>query len=304
MRPTNQPRVRARDVPHADLRISQSVITGLQHSPDPGGHRRPSRRRRRSGSGARRSPGGRPCGCGGRRGRGGAGRSGSPRCSSATKLPAAPIAAVTAAVDPLHLGEEGPDSVGAEVEEGHDVGARARPACGPGTAGRWSRKAKTSSVSWTTSGRRGRRRRSRRTGRRRGPRPGRPATRATRTAAAGGGGGLLGRHHHLAPEVADLFAPLVEAPGLDGDDPAVGLARRRLRLEHLGLGVDGVAVEGRLLVLELLDLEVGDGGAAHVGDAHAEHHRVHEVADHHVLAELGLRSRRTRRRGGAGGGSS
>ena len=51
-------------------------------------------------------------------------------------------------------------------------------------------------------------------------------------------------HHHLAPEVADLLAALVDALGLDGDDAAVAL-RRRLLVEHPGLGVDRVAVEGR-----------------------------------------------------------
>ena len=44
-------------------------------------------------------------------------------------------------------------------------------------------------------------------------------------------------------------------------------------------------------MLERLHLEVGDRGAAHVGHAHAEHERVHEVADHDVLAELRLRLR-------------
>ena len=101
--------------------------------------------------------------------------------------------------------------------------------------------------------------------------------------AAAGGRGLAGPDHQLAAEVADLLAVLVEALGLDGDDAAVALGRELL-VEHAGLGVDGVAVEGRLGVLERLDLEVGDGGAADVGDAHAQHQRVHEVADHQVLA--------------------
>ena len=38
-----------------------------------------------------------------------------------------------------------------------------------------------------------------------------------------GGRRLALGHHHLAPEVADLFAALVEAAGLDRDDAAVGL---------------------------------------------------------------------------------
>jgi hypothetical protein len=43
-------------------------------------------------------------------------------------------------------------------------------------------------------------------------------------------------------------------------------------------------VERGLLVAQRLDLEVGDARSAHVGDAHAQHQRVDEVADHHVLA--------------------
>ena len=54
--------------------------------------------------------------------------------------------------------------------------------------------------------------------------------------------------------------------------------------QHLGHGVDGVAVEGGLGVLEALDLEVGDGRPAHVGHAHPEHQGVHEVADDEGLA--------------------
>ena len=38
----------------------------------------------------------------------------------------------------------------------------------------------------------------------------------------------------------------------------------------------------RLRVLERLDLEVGNGGAADVRHAHAEHQRIHEVAHDHV----------------------
>src|SRR5581483_1924648 len=100
-------------------------------------------------------------------------------------------------------------------------------------------------------------------------------------------GRLLLRHQHLAPEVADLLAPLVEAPGLDGHHAPVGLALRLHLVEHRGHGVDRVAVERRHLVLQRLDLQVGDGRPADVGDAHAEHQRVHEVAHHDVLAELG-----------------
>ena len=51
--------------------------------------------------------------------------------------------------------------------------------------------------------------------------------RASRTALAGGRVLAL-EDHHLAPEVADLFAALVEAARLDRHDPPVGLARRLL----------------------------------------------------------------------------
>ena len=96
------------------------------------------------------------------------------------------------------------------------------------------------------------------------------------------------RDHHAAPEVADLLAALVEPARLDRDHTAVGLALRLLLVEHLRLGVDRVAVERRLLVLQRLDLEVGDRDAADVGHRHAEHERIDEVAHHDVLAELGL----------------
>src|SRR5436305_1482955 len=95
-------------------------------------------------------------------------------------------------------------------------------------------------------------------------------------------------HHQLATEVTDLLAPLVEPLRLDGDDAAVVLGRRLALVEHPGLGVDGVAVEGRLLVRQRLDLEVGDARSADIGDAHAQHQRVDEVADDHVLLVHGL----------------
>ena len=100
--------------------------------------------------------------------------------------------------------------------------------------------------------------------------------------AGAGRGGVALPDHHAAAEVADLLAVLVEALGLDGDDAAVGLRRRLLDVEHPRLGVDRVAVERRELVLQRLDLEVGDRRPADVGHAHAEHERVHEVADDDV----------------------
>ena len=109
----------------------------------------------------------------------------------------------------------------------------------------------------------------------------------TRRTGGRGRSGLARPHHQLALEVADLFAALVDALRLDGDDPAIGLGGQPL-LEHPCLGVDRVAVEGRLGMAQRLDLEVGDARAAHVGHAHAEHQRVHEVADDQVLAVRAL----------------
>src|SRR4051794_4376662 len=100
--------------------------------------------------------------------------------------------------------------------------------------------------------------------------------------------GVLLPHHQLAPEVADLFAALVEALGLNGHHAAIVLGLRLDLVEHPGLGVDGVAVEGRLLVGQRLDLEVGDARPAHVRHAHPQHQRIDEVADDHVLALDGL----------------
>ena len=87
---------------------------------------------------------------------------------------------------------------------------------------------------------------------------------------------------------AVVGARALEAPGLDRDDAAVGLALRFHLAEHLRLRVDGVAVERRLLVLQGLDLEIRDRDTTDVGNRHPEHERVHQVADHDVFAELGL----------------
>src|SRR5579859_2187277 len=94
------------------------------------------------------------------------------------------------------------------------------------------------------------------------------------------------RDQHPAPEAADPLAVLVVGAGLDQDRPAVRLRLRFGHLQHGGLRIDGVAVEGRVLVLERVDLEVGDRLARDVGNAHPERQRVDEVADHHVAAEL------------------
>src|SRR5512147_1040647 len=83
------------------------------------------------------------------------------------------------------------------------------------------------------------------------------------SALAEGGVALLG-HEDFPGVRADDFAPLVEALGGDGDDAAVALARLP-HLEHAGARVEGVADEGGLLVLERVDLQVGDGPSRDVG---------------------------------------
>ena len=97
---------------------------------------------------------------------------------------------------------------------------------------------------------------------------------------------LLG-HHDLALEHADQCAVLVVALGLDVDHAAVVLGLGLPLVEHRGLAVDRVAVEGRRDVLQRLDLQVRDGLAGDVRHGHAEQQRVDVVADHDVLAELG-----------------
>src|SRR3954465_15122135 len=73
------------------------------------------------------------------------------------------------------------------------------------------------------------------------------------------------RHHHLPPEGAHDQAVLLIPARLDIHDAAVVLGLRRRLVQHLGLAVDGVAVEGRLDVLQRLDLEVRDRLAGDVG---------------------------------------
>src|SRR5580658_10920629 len=108
--------------------------------------------------------------------------------------------------------------------------------------------------------------------------------------------GLAFRHHHPPFEDADTLAALVESPRLDGDDPAIGLARRLAFVEDCRLGIDRVAVKRRVLVLERFDLEVGYCLAADVGDAHPERQAVDEIAHDDVASELrlGLRVMRVR----------
>ena len=65
-------------------------------------------------------------------------------------------------------------------------------------------------------------------------------------------------HHHLALEVADLFAVLIVAIVSTVTMPRSGLLERLLLFEHSRLGVDRVAVKRRFACAERLDLEVGD----------------------------------------------
>src|SRR5215470_11158611 len=74
------------------------------------------------------------------------------------------------------------------------------------------------------------------------------------------GGVVLLGHEDLSRVGAHGFASLVRPQSLNGDDAAVALLRLA-HLEHAGLRVECIADEGRLLMLERVDLEVGDGTA-------------------------------------------
>src|SRR5258705_1724406 len=83
------------------------------------------------------------------------------------------------------------------------------------------------------------------------------------------------------------LAALVDPLGGHRDDAAVALARLPQR-EHAALRVEGVADECRLLVLELVHLEVRDGPLRDVGHRHADHHAVDQRAQDHALLVLGV----------------
>jgi hypothetical protein len=89
-----------------------------------------------------------------------------------------------------------------------------------------------------------------------------------------------------ALELGHEQAVLVEHAGVDADRPAVGLGLRLALLEHLGLAEQGVAVEHRGGVLELLGGQVGDRLPADVRHAHPERQRVDERPDDDVAALL------------------
>src|SRR5215475_7651102 len=124
-------------------------------------------------------------------------------------------------------------------------------------------------------------------------------TARTRTPSSGGlamsvgklaraeGGVVLLRHENLAGVGADLLAALVARGGLHGDDAAVALLRLA-QLEDAALRVQGVADEGRLLVLEGVHLEVGDGPPGDVRHRHVDVHAVDERAQDHALLVLGV----------------
>src|ERR1700751_3205097 len=74
----------------------------------------------------------------------------------------------------------------------------------------------------------------------------------------------LGGHHHLAAEHAHARAVLLIAAGLDLDDAPVVLRFRRPLVQHGGLAVDGVGMEGGIPGPQPLDLQVRDRLARHV----------------------------------------
>src|SRR3972149_355291 len=78
-------------------------------------------------------------------------------------------------------------------------------------------------------------------------------------------------HHGGAPAAHDDLAALVLRPVLEDHDPPLGPRARFALLDHLGLGVDGVAVEHRLGKLHLLEAQVPDRRAER-GVPHGEPH--------------------------------
>src|SRR5258705_10434658 len=103
------------------------------------------------------------------------------------------------------------------------------------------------------------------------------------------GGVVFPGDEHGAGIGAHGFASLVHALGGHRNDAAVALARLPQR-EHAALRVESVADEGRLLVLELVDLEVREGPPQDTGHNHADHHPLcNRPQDQPLpLRELGL----------------
>ena len=102
------------------------------------------------------------------------------------------------------------------------------------------------------------------------------------------------RHQHGAPEGRDELVALVVDVGSHLHHAAVRLRLRGPHLEHLGLGVQRVAVEDRRRVGQLLGGEVGDRLARDVAHGHAERERVDQRARPPRSAPAGT-ARRTRR---------
>src|SRR3954453_21463702 len=84
-----------------------------------------------------------------------------------------------------------------------------------------------------------------------------------------GGDGIPPRHEDHPLELRHEHPVLVVYPGVDLDRPAIWLGLRLALFEPLGLNEQGVPVEDRSRVLELLRGEVGDRLPRDVGDAHA-----------------------------------
>src|SRR6266851_3852230 len=100
-------------------------------------------------------------------------------------------------------------------------------------------------------------------------------------------GVALLRHEDLSRVGTDLVSTLVCRDRLDGDDAAVALLRLP-QLPHAAHGVQRVADERGLLVLERVHLEIGDGAPRNVGDAHADDDAEDQRAQHHALLVLGV----------------
>src|SRR5207247_4414544 len=95
------------------------------------------------------------------------------------------------------------------------------------------------------------------------------------------------RHEDLPRVGADLIPTLVRSCRLDGDNAAIALLRLP-QLEHAAAGVQGVADEGGLFVLECVHLEIGDGAPRNVGHALADDDTEDQRAQHHSLLVLGV----------------
>src|SRR2546425_1419397 len=101
-------------------------------------------------------------------------------------------------------------------------------------------------------------------------------------------GMVLLRHEHLARVRAHLLAALVQPRGLHGHHAPIALAGL-VKVEDAALGIEGVADEGGLLVLERIHFQIGDGAPRDVGHAHADDHAEDERAHDHALLVLRVR---------------